>query len=80
MFSRELGSSTDKYRCLCTEKEFDVKFVWLFRYGSYLGDFVEARYCELIMLFGIDCSFFWWEASKVPTSVYLARQSCNLVI
>lgn len=57
-----------------------MKFVWLFRYGSYLGDFVEARYCELIMLFGIDCSFFWWEASKVPTSVYLARQSCNLVI
>lgn len=59
MFPRELGSSTDKYRCLCTEKEFDVKFVWLFRYGSYLGDFVEARYCELIMLFGIDCSFFF---------------------
>lgn len=80
MFPRELGSSTDKYRCLCTEKEFNMKFVWLFRYGSYLGDFVEARYCELIMLFGIDCSFFWWEASKVPTSVYLARQSCNLVI
>lgn len=59
MFSRELGSSTDKYRCLCTEKEFDMKFVWLFRYGSYLGDFVEARYCELIICYlGLTVLFF----------------------
>lgn len=33
VFSHELGSSTDKYRCLRTEKGFDMKFVWLFRYG-----------------------------------------------
>lgn len=60
MFSHELGSSMDKYRCLCTEKEFDKKFVWLFRYGFLFRRLcLKVRYCELIVcyleLFGFFC-------------------------
>lgn len=81
MCSHELGSSMDKYRCLCTEKDFDKKFVWLFRYGFlFRGLRLKVRYCELITCYLELVCFFLWEANKVPTSVYLARQSCNLVI
>lgn len=42
-----------------------MKFVWLFRYGSYLGDFVEARYCELIICYlGLTVLFFGGRPAK----------------